>query len=280
MLQNNSSLNADTTGELNFEGQSQGETRSPELSSSKLNSPAHSLQEHCSTENSPGEQCSPPQTAESLPVEESLISKANLFRQFRALRSLYESGADFVSFDTETTGLHGEKDFLLELGAVKFSQSKPYSPQCEAQAFNMLIKPPVSIPSYITKINNIDDEMVKDAPNAKEVLAQFVHFIDKKTVLIAHNASFDIKFVNAALARADMPQLKNTVIDTLSLARWAYPKLAFEAEKGQYKLQSLAKRFNIEVQNAHRAQDDARVCMEVFFRILADTESIQTKEIK
>ena len=128
-----------------------------------------------------------------------------------------------------------------------------------------------------TAINHIDDEMVKDAPPAAEVVKSFADYVGKKSVLVAHNARFDVKFVNATLIRAGLPQLSNLTVDTLSLARWAYPLLANEAEKGQYKLQSLAKRFSIEVFNAHRAEDDARVCMELFLRILKDTDSVQKK---
>lgn len=201
---------------------------------------------------------------------EILIEKARLFREYRRLAQLFYGGRPFVAFDTETTGLAGASDYLLEVGAVKFNKDGLIG-----EVFNELIKPPVHIESCITQINHIDDELVKDADCASAVLGRFIAYAGTKSVLLAHNAPFDVKFVNAGLIRAGLPQLKNMVIDTLQLARWAYPKLVNESEKGQYKLQSLAKRFGIEVFNAHRAADDARVCMEIFFRILADTESVQ-----
>ena len=106
---------------------------------------------------------------------------------------------------------------------------------------------------------------------------RFCEYAGKKAVLVAHNAQFDVKFVNASLIRAGLPQLSNMTVDTLTFSRWAYPLLANGEEKGPYKLQSLAKRFGIEVLNAHRAEDDARVCMELFLRILRDTDSVQKR---
>ena len=65
------------------------------------------------------------------------------------------------------------------------------------------------------------------------------------------------------------------VLDTLPLSRWAYPALAKEGTEGSYKLQSLASRLGIKAISAHRAQDDARVCKELFERILKNTLSVQ-----
>lgn len=200
------------------------------------------------------------------------IEKARLFRAFRQMAALFEGGRPFVAFDTETTGLKAEHDELLEIGAVKFNKDGPIG-----ESFNCLIKPEKPISAFITSINHIDDEMVKDAPPAAEVVRRFCEYAGKKAVLVAHNAQFDVKFVNASLIRAGLPQLSNMTVDTLTFSRWAYPLLANGEEKGPYKLQSLAKRFGIEVLNAHRAEDDARVCMELFLRILRDTDSVQKR---
>jgi DNA polymerase III epsilon subunit-like protein len=77
-------------------------------------------------------------------------------------------------------------------------------------------------------------------------------------VLIAHNAQFDVNFINEELARIGKPTLGNRVIDTLVFAREMFPGLP------NYKLQSLATKFGITAIDAHRAEDDARVCMELF----------------
>ncbi|MBQ6566935.1 MAG: 3'-5' exonuclease [Treponema sp.] len=203
------------------------------------------------------------------------IEKARLFRAFRQMAALFEGGRVFVAFDTETTGLKAENDEILEIGAVKFNRDGLIG-----ESFNRLIKPEHPIPAFITAINHIDDEMVCGCPPVAEVVKDFSAYVGKKAVLVAHNARFDVKFVNASLIKSGLPQLENLTVDTLTFSRWAYPLLANEPEKGQYKLQSLAKRFGIEVRNAHRAEDDARVCMELFLRILKDTDSVQKRKGK
>lgn len=193
-------------------------------------------------------------------------NKIALFRNYRHLANLFYSGTVFVAFDTETTGLKKETDFLTEIGAVKFTADGVVS------TFDCLIKPPVEIPPRLVELTHITPEMVKDCPPATNAIPPFLNFIGK-SVLIAHNAPFDMGFINAELERMSFPCLKNQVIDTLPLSRWAYPDFANDGQngKGKYKLQALAERFCIEVRSAHRADDDARVCMEVFKRIIKDT---------
>jgi DNA polymerase III epsilon subunit family exonuclease len=190
--------------------------------------------------------------------------KLHLYRDFKTLARLLEGGSVFCAFDTETTGLHAQEDFLMEIGAVKFTKDGVIA------TYDQLIKPPVTISSFVTSITHIDDNLVKDSPNPAQALTSFLRF-SQGTYLIAHNAPFDLGFVNTELERMTFPILKNKAIDTLPLSRWAYPKL------GKYNLQFLAEQLKIEVRNAHRADDDARVCMEVFLRCVNDTMSIQKK---
>ncbi|MBQ0003526.1 MAG: 3'-5' exonuclease [Treponema sp.] len=183
---------------------------------------------------------------------------------FRKLQSLLDSGTTFVAFDTETTGLSSSSDRVIEIGAVKFDKNGIIS------KYETFLNPQKPISAECTAINHITDEMVKDAPVAKDELPSFVEF-SKDAVLIAHNATFDLNFINAELERAKLSELKNKAIDTLNLIRWAYPLL------GKYNLQLMARLMNIKVEDAHRAYDDARVCMEVFLKTLKDTHSIQKK---
>ncbi len=186
-------------------------------------------------------------------------SSLHLYRNFKNLKKLFEGGSTFCAIDTETTGLHASSDFLIELGACKFNKDGIIS------TFDQLIKPPVLIPELVTSITNISNASVENSPSDKEVIPCFLDFI-KDTYLIAHNAPFDLYFINAALERINLSPLKNQAIDTLPLSRWTYPK--FE----KYKLQFLAQKLNINVENAHRANDDARVCMELFLHCIKDKE--------
>lgn len=157
----------------------------------------------------------------------------------------------FVVFDTETTGLDPLSCRVIEIGAIKFSYKKPLD------EFGTLINPGCKIPWQVTQVNHITDTMVKDSPEGSEVFPKFLDFIGD-AVLIAHNAKFDIDFVNSELARLGLPSLANRVIDTRWMSKDFFP------EEANYKLQTLAESFKIEVLDAHRATDDSRVCMKLF----------------
>lgn len=198
------------------------------------------------------------------PMKSNQFSMAQnkIIDDFRKLQSLLDSGATFIAFDTETTGLNSTSDRVIEIGAIKFDKSGVID------KFETLINPQRSIPTECTEINHITNEMVKDAPLAVDALVSFSEFA-KDSILIAHNVNFDLNFISEELARTKLPALKNKALDTLTFVRWAYPLL------GKYNLQLMARLMNIEVTDAHRAFDDARVCMEVFLKTLSDTKSIQ-----
>lgn len=183
---------------------------------------------------------------------------------FRKLQILLDSGASFIAFDTETTGLKPDTDRIIEIGAVKFDKNGIID------KFETLVNPQKSIPAECTAINHITNEMIKNAPLSKDALKDFVEFI-KDGILIAHNAGFDLGFLNEECKRAKLSETKNKALDTLTLVRWAYPLL------GKYNLQLMARLMNIEVNDAHRAYDDARVCMEVFLKTIEDTKSVQKR---
>ena len=183
---------------------------------------------------------------------------------FRKLQILLDSGASFIAFDTETTGLKPDTDRIIEIGAVKIDKNGIID------KFETLVNPQKSMPAECTAINHITNEMIKDAPLSKDALKDFVEFI-KDGILIAHNAGFDLGFLNEECERAKLSETKNKALDTLTLVRWAYPLL------GKYNLQLMARLMNIEVNDAHRAYDDARVCMEVFLKTVEDTKSVQKR---
>ncbi|MBQ8562185.1 MAG: 3'-5' exonuclease [Spirochaetaceae bacterium] len=184
-----------------------------------------------------------------------LQSNSRSLKKVRELLRLYQGGAVFTAFDTETTGLNASSDRLLEIGAVKFNKDGVMG------IFNQLINPCRFIPAVVTQVNNITMEMVRDCPTEDQVLPSFIDFISD-TILLAHNANFDLKFVNTALSRCGYQPMQNMTEDTVHLSKAAFPELPY------HKLQFLAQQFRINPGNAHRAQDDARVCMEVFFRCL------------
>ncbi len=171
------------------------------------------------------------------------------------LAAVYDTAA-FIAFDTETTGLDPALGKIVEIGAVKFDRRGIVA------RYNVLINPEMPMPEEAGKVNGMTDEMLKDKPLIAAVFPDFFDFIGMG-VLVAHNAPFDINYVNAELKRVGKPPLTNKVVDTRIFAKEVFPGLS------SYALQDLAVQFGIMALEAHRAEDDARVCMELFEQILS-----------
>ena len=185
---------------------------------------------------------------------------------FIMAKKAYFDGALFVAFDIETTGLDLYQDQIVEIGALKFDKNGLIA------RFSTLIDPGIPMPPEATMVNKINNEMLKGKPSLDEVFPDFIHFI-QNTFLTAHNAPFDCGFINAKLRKhrektkeskwiPPYPALPNPIIDTLVLSREIYPG------QRSYSLQNMALTLRIPVLNAHRAEDDARLCMEIFLACL------------
>ena len=151
----------------------------------------------------------------------------------------------FVAFDVETTGFSPRADRLVELAAVKFRGTNILETQ------QWLIQPGMPIPASATRIHGITDAMVANAPGADVVLPLFNAFV-KGTVLLAHQASFDVRFVAAEAARNGVPLPEAPVLDTLRLARAWFPKAK------RHSLPELMRHVGRPFEHAHRAAADAR----------------------
>lgn len=183
---------------------------------------------------------------------------------------MYEKGAVFTAFDTETTGLYCASDRIVEIGAVKFDKNGIVN------TYEALIHPQIEIPKQAVDVHGISNEMVLSCPAFKEVALDFLRFT-AGTHLVAHNASFDIGFVNAELKRAGYPTLKAPQLpaaDTLQLAQNAFPSLS------KYNLQFLANTFGIALNRAHRASDDALACKDVFVRCITQYTQAHPEAIR
>jgi DNA polymerase-3 subunit epsilon len=166
-------------------------------------------------------------------------------------------GEVFTAFDVETTGLNNRRDSIVEIGAIRFSA------EGEIGRFSTLVDPGFPMPEEAAKVNNITDEMLAGQPTIQEALPAFLRFADD-SILIAHNAPFDCGFVNAGLGRlyddgyTAVAALPNRAADTLVMARRFLPG------RGRYNLQDITASVGIRSLEAHRAFDDARLCMELF----------------
>lgn len=174
-----------------------------------------------------------------------------ILKEYKKLRLLYENGAVFTAIDTETTGISCKTARVMEIGAVQFSKDGVIS------KWHHLFNPHCQIPPLISELTHITDSMVQDCPYLEDYIGEFKNYIGN-TILIAHNAQFDLNFINMECFCGNLTHTTNKEIDTLQYSRWAYP----EAES--HKLAFLADYLGINKGNSHRALDDAITCMELF----------------
>jgi DNA polymerase III epsilon subunit family exonuclease len=178
----------------------------------------------------------------------------NLFVQSTEIKNPYLLENDFVVFDLETTGVNYMNDKIIEIGAVKIVQGKLI------ETFGTLINPERHIPKDATKVNNITDDDVKDAPTLKEVMPDFFKFCDG-CVLVSYVIDFDFGFIDyhgKSLGYA----FQNKTDDAFVIAKNKLKGLH------NYKLTTVAKHLNIALENAHRAVFDAVATGEVMVKLL------------
>ena len=160
----------------------------------------------------------------------------------------------YVVFDLETTGFSPVKNRIIEIGAVKIYEGKIID------RFSSFVNPDVPIPYRIEKLTGISDKMVLAAPMVESVLPKFMDFIED-TILVAHNAAFDISFIKENCKRQHI-EFTNTYIDTVGLSRVLFPQHA------KHTLDAVAKILGVSLENHHRAIDDAQATAEIFQKMM------------
>lgn len=174
----------------------------------------------------------------------------------------------FVVFDIETTGLDNKKDKITEIGAVKVVKGEI------VDKWSTFVNPCRPIPENITNLTGINDAMVKNAPKIEEVFGSFLEF-SKDCVLVAHNAAFDIGFMEQEAQQHGF-EFDFCVLDTLMLARCMYPELP------NFRLDTITKHLHVILENHHRAVDDAKATADAFVRMLEQLRAedrIQLKDL-
>lgn len=186
----------------------------------------------------------------------------HLITDFTRLSKMLLKGQIFCALDTEATGLKISQSRIIEIALVRFDQTGILD------SFSTLINPCEPLNSEITELTHITEEMLSGESEFRKKAESIKNFLSN-SVLLAHNAHFDIKLLNKELSLIDEPPVNNLVIDTLSLSRWAYP------ENVHWTLQYLASQFNLNSGNPHRAYDDAMTCRNLFLQCLKDTKNRQ-----
>lgn len=165
----------------------------------------------------------------------------------------------YIAFDTETTGFSAYNDRIIELGAVLFEDGKA------VKSFGSLVNAGKRVPARATMVNNITNGMLADSPKEDVVYPEFVEFlgdaITGDTIICAHNASFDMRFLAATFERLGI-DASIKFVDTLALCK------KYVTGTCDHKQPTMADHFNISQEDAHRAQSDALVCGKIMAKLL------------
>ena len=163
----------------------------------------------------------------------------------------------YTVFDTETTGLNpAGGDAIIQLGAARIVNGKLLRQEC----FEQLVNPGRAIPAASIPIHGISEDMVVDKPRIGEVLPVF-HAFAQDTVLVAHNAAFDMRFLQLQ-EEATGIAFHQPVLDTLLLSAVVHP------HQDSHRLEAIAERFNVTVLGRHTALGDALVTAEIWLRLI------------
>ncbi|MCI5675364.1 MAG: PolC-type DNA polymerase III [Ezakiella sp.] len=180
--------------------------------------------------------------------------EANLRNDKETLIQDYRDGYNsFVVFDIETTGLNPREDDIIEIGAVKIVGNDI------VDSFNELINPGYAISDFTTQLTSITNEDLKDKPSFEDLYLKFHEFI-KDSILVAHNANFDIGFIKYKYSLKDI-EIDNPYCDTLKMSRHVLPELK------NHKLDTVASRLGVNLLNHHRAVEDAKATGEIFIAL-------------
>jgi DNA polymerase-3 subunit alpha (Gram-positive type) len=189
-------------------------------------------------------------------VEANLVDDGVPIAYNEAPRKLTEE--TYVVFDVETTGLSAVYNKIIELAAVKIRGGEIID------KFEAFANPHESLSQTTIELTGITDDMVENAPEIEEVIRDFHQFMGDD-ILVAHNASFDMGFLNEGLRKIGLEEAKNPVIDTLELARFLLPHLK------NHRLNTLCKRYDIELVQHHRAIYDAEATAYLLWKLLKET---------
>jgi DNA polymerase III subunit alpha, Gram-positive type len=176
----------------------------------------------------------------------------------------------YVVFDLETTGLNPVNDEIIEIGGMKIENGEV------KDIFNKLVRPEKPLPTHITEITGITQEMVESEPPIKPILEKFIEFIGE-AILVAHNADFDTAFLKNNAKKILNKDITNSIVCTLLISRDILPGLS------NHKLHTVGEYFHLKVENRHRAIGDVELTYHVWENLmtkLKDKQVLTRKDLE
>jgi DNA polymerase III epsilon subunit family exonuclease len=180
--------------------------------------------------------------------------------------------ATFVIVDLETTGASPKKGAAItEIGAVKVKSGEYLG------NFESFVNPLTPIPEYITEMTGITDLMLAQAPVIDEIMPAFLKFAGSadETIIVAHNAPFDLSFLMSAAKELDLEWPKYKTLDTVTIARQVLSK----EDVPNCKLSTLAQFFGTKTEPNHRALDDAKATTEILHGLIERLGSFEVYDV-
>jgi ATP-dependent DNA helicase DinG len=169
-----------------------------------------------------------------------------------------ESNLQWLFLDLETTGLNPETHQIIEVAAIRRTLSGG------AREYQTLVNPGVSIDPFIQRLTGISDEMTQTAPILSDIQPELEDLLEG-VFLVAHQASFDVSFLEAGLGiRIE----RKYVIDTIELTKVLFPQLS------SYSLRSLVRHFQLPVEPCHRAMADTQALQQLFYFLVSYAQSL------
>jgi DNA polymerase-3 subunit epsilon len=177
------------------------------------------------------------------------------------------SSLKFCVIDLETTGGNPTTEKIIEIGMVKIENKKI----TEERSF--LINPEKEIPEFVQKLTGIKKSTIEHSPKIEEIIDEVVQFIGADSILVAHNTSFDIPFLNGVLKNLKMPALENKVLCTNIMTKYLIPDIMSS------NLNYMCQIFEISHSQAHRAIEDAKATGLLLLKYLDIFEAKNLKKI-
>lgn len=170
------------------------------------------------------------------------LRKAKIYS--RGIKQNRESALDCVVIDVETTGLDPNRDVIIEIGAIKYSDS--------IEEYACLVRHDIKVPQSIQQLTGITSDQLREGIEEKEAIAGLIDFIGTK-VIVGYNINFDIEFLNKSRKRCGKPMVSN---DTYDIMKYVKEEKLFLKN---YKLETVLKAYGVNIQVPHRALEDAKI---------------------